>query len=209
MIVTYKNINIEIEQDVFAENPIKAFDYLGTLYYNNRNYKLTNNNYGNNYHCRDLDKLLQYFLLEHTIDKLRNCFENCNTNKAQKAILILASKEVNQNYIFIADSFQSDEDRNFYFDFVYFCKKGAEGLTDKQIYSVLQGELKEFLDYCNGDVLEYSIPIINDYCGGFYGTDFENNGLMEYAKNSIDYYLQEQEALSWNKFLQIDYSIAD
>ena len=57
--------------------------------------------------------------------------------------------------------------------------------TIKQIEDVLRGELKETEDFVNGKVYRYELcnqeGKIIDSCGGFYGDDFANNGLLETA----------------------------
>jgi intein/homing endonuclease len=50
-----------------------------------------------------------------------------------------------------------------------------------------------FTNWAWGDVYQYYIEETGDSCGGFYGDDFENNGLLEYAKNSIDCHLEDRK----------------
>lgn len=48
-----------------------------------------------------------------------------------------------------------------------------------------------FASWAFGNVFEFHIEFLNltDSCCGFYGTDFANNGLYEYAHDMIDHYL--------------------
>ncbi len=63
----------------------------------------------------------------------------------------------------------------------------------QKIIEYLREEVETYDDFLTGNIYFYNIEELNDNCGGFFGTDFENNGLMEYAKNSIDCYLEEEE----------------
>ncbi|MCK9442308.1 MAG: hypothetical protein M0Q13_12920, partial [Methanothrix sp.] len=66
-----------------------------------------------------------------------------------------------------------------------------------KIIEILDSEVKLYDTYIRGDIFCYSI--INnlgediDSCCGFYGCDFDNNGLMENAKNTIDYHIRKEE----------------
>lgn len=63
----------------------------------------------------------------------------------------------------------------------------------------LKGEVEVYDQFIRGDVYCYSIEPkdenknINccDSCCGFYGHDFENSGLLEYAKSAIDYEIKQ------------------
>ena len=48
--------------------------------------------------------------------------------------------------------------------------------------------ITEWNQYLSGDIYYEA----NESCGGFYGHDFENNGLLEYARNAIDCYIDSQ-----------------
>lgn len=54
----------------------------------------------------------------------------------------------------------------------------------------LEGEVQVYNDYLSGSVYYYTVEDPEgehiDSCGGFYGYDHENSGLLEYAKNAID-----------------------
>ena len=54
-----------------------------------------------------------------------------------------------------------------------FVKKGEEGLTDEQLTSCLESEVKEYDDYLTGEVYGYTVTDeygdVVDSCWGFYG----------------------------------------
>jgi len=61
----------------------------------------------------------------------------------------------------------------------------------KKVEDILKNEVNIYDQFIRGDVYDYSV--VNpeddesiDSCTGFYGSDWESNGLMEYAKNAID-----------------------
>ena len=82
---------------------------------------------------------------------------------------------------------------------IYVTKKAAREalslsrITKKQeekIKDWLRGEVEVYSSYLEGDVYFYEIESGEDFdsCHGFFGTDWESNGLMEYARSTIDSY---------------------
>lgn len=61
--------------------------------------------------------------------------------------------------------------------------------TRKQAIIVAEGIVKEWNDYLSGNV--YGFDTGNDSCWGFYG-DYETSGIIEEAKNSIDYEIKRE-----------------
>lgn len=62
-----------------------------------------------------------------------------------------------------------------------------------------KGGFDLFSSWAWGDVYFYSIEETGDSCGGFYGDDFRENGLLEYAENNIDCYLADKKKDKENK----------
>tara|TARA_R110000868_G_scaffold74337_10_gene214981 strand:+ start:517 stop:1263 length:747 start_codon:yes stop_codon:yes gene_type:complete len=54
-----------------------------------------------------------------------------------------------------------------------------------------------------GDVYGYNVEEIGDSCYGFYGTDHEESGLLEYAKNAIDCHLERVKKERFAKIKQL------
>lgn len=64
------------------------------------------------------------------------------------------------------------------------------GAPIESIERQLKGAIKLYGQWAFGDVYGYSIPTIDESCWGFYGSDYEKSGLMEEAKNAIDYHIE-------------------
>jgi len=64
---------------------------------------------------------------------------------------------------------------------------------EEKVKEILRNEVEIYNDYLMGNVYCYNVinkdGEIIDSCGGFYGYDFETNGLLEFAKSAIDYEL--------------------
>lgn len=88
---------------------------------------------------------------------------------------------------------------------IYISKKAAREalclsrITKKQeekIRGYLRGEVETYSTYLEGDIYSYEIDLPDgesDSCCGFFGSDFESNGLMEYAKSTIDWHLRTKQ----------------
>lgn len=50
-----------------------------------------------------------------------------------------------------------------------------------------------------GDVYGFTIEELEDSCGGFYGSDNEESGLMDHAKEAIDYHLERRKRMKFDK----------
>jgi len=60
----------------------------------------------------------------------------------------------------------------------------------KKVTDLLRGEVKVYDQYLTGNIYGYSIDEpINDSCWGFFG-DHKESGLLDEAKETIDYYLK-------------------
>ena len=83
-------------------------------------------------------------------------------------------------------------------------------VTQKYIdlaYDRLKGEFEDFSNYASGSVYGYNIEKDIDQscadlplsCWGFYGYDFESNGLLQEARCDIDCYIKEKRETRFNK----------
>lgn len=64
----------------------------------------------------------------------------------------------------------------------YGCKRISKKILDK-IKNVISSEMTTYSHYCNGEVYGYQLidsENEKDSCYGFFGYDFENNGILEY-----------------------------
>ena len=72
--------------------------------------------------------------------------------------------------------------------------------AQEQAKGRLDGEVETCDTYIKGEVYDYTIDgeLCDDSCGGFHGFDWEDNGLLEYARNAIDCAInREQEAIEF------------
>ena len=56
----------------------------------------------------------------------------------------------------------------------------------------LQSEVKIMDNFCTGSVYRYEIPGIETGCGGFFGYDHKESGLLDEAEGQIDYHIKTQ-----------------
>ena len=60
------------------------------------------------------------------------------------------------------------------------------GYTDEQVMEFLTGQVETYNQYIMGEVYGFQIPGIEDSCSGFYGSNHEDSGLLDHARNGID-----------------------
>ena len=186
----YKGFEIEIIYDDFPSNPLEDWDHLGTFAFTGSNYR----QYGkkaDGYNDR-IDMLYGIADLSYTEEEWYEWA--CAYKNGFDPEEYLLSK--------IAE-------HSFYYDdhdlFMYVSKDDVrkEWSVKSRISSKVKGHvmsnLKETIEvakaWADGEVFGYKIEDIEPYdsCWGFYGTDFEDNGLMEYAKNAIDCHIADEE----------------
>lgn len=71
---------------------------------------------------------------------------------------------------------------------------GVKRINEKKVIDYLNSEVKTYDNFLTGEVYYCSTEDQNgemiDSCGGFFGYNHEENGLMEYGKNSIDCHIK-------------------
>lgn len=78
-------------------------------------------------------------------------------------------------------------------------KKLINKTFEQKIVGYLENEVKTYDDFLTGNVYGFSISdnaetdTHLDSCWGFFGTEWEGNGLFEHAKPAIDYLIEEKE----------------
>jgi hypothetical protein len=92
---------------------------------------------------------------------------------------------------------------------------GWKSLTSKRIKQIekrLCNEVKIYDDYISGNVYSFTVKRVGDEwigsCGGFFGTNFEENGLLEYARNEIDGCIEEEHNNIMNEGVQTELNLA-
>lgn len=199
-ILNYRGFDIAIYVDECPENP-REWDNLGKILYSSDRYTLGDIN---------TDNMLEYFNNEYSIVES----EGYSLTEAEE---VRIKKWVEKNIVMFPvyayihsgialkmsgfscpwDSGQSgvvyatkqrirDE---------YSIKRITKKIRDK-VRSCFEAEIQVFSDYLNGSVYYYSIEDENgenvDSCGGYFGFDWGENGLLEGAQNAIDYHIHNK-----------------
>jgi hypothetical protein len=181
----YRGYTIKIYVDDMAENPAKEWDMLTTYACWHRNYDLSNTEEFPNpddfeeYYQKNKNKLIfaPVYMYDHSGQTIRLSAWN--------------EGELPQGHARF-DTFQLG------WAFVHYDKVkewyGWKYMTKRRIERVrkaIESDTDVYDSYIRGDVYGYSIEDSNgdqiDSCAGFYGYDFEKNGLYEQAKPAIDY----------------------
>ena len=67
-----------------------------------------------------------------------------------------------------------------------YSKKRMSKALVRKAFDLLQSEVEVYSSYLEGNCYGYEVREFGDSCWGFYGHDYEKNGLLESAQNSID-----------------------
>lgn len=183
--IEYKGFEIEIIYDECPANPRTEWDNLCTIAYYSRQYIK-----GDEGHCFNnrYDMLFSIADLNYNQEEWYN--ETCNySNKFDPEKYLINQIAKHSFYIDNGDQF------------IYVSKdairkewkvKRINANLKKIVNSNMVGELSTLEAWANGEVFGFDIETINDSCWGFYGTDLEYNGLMDYARSAIDEYIREE-----------------
>jgi len=175
----YKGYIIKIEQDDLTEGP-REWDNLGTIACFHSRYNL-----GDEHNFSGPDELVEFVKQENIIALPLYLYDHSGITISTKPFSCRwDSGQV--GYIYVTKDRVREE---------YNVKKVSKKLI-KRVTDVLQSEVEVYDNFLTGEVYFYSIEDSDgdsvDSCGGFYGTDFENNGLLEYARNAIDDKIETQ-----------------
>lgn len=168
---TQGNLRLKIEQDTDAEDPRK-YDHFGVMYCWHRRYILGDvqpseapNDWVNE-HQKHFDAvILPLYLLDHSGITMSVTPFSCSWDSGQVGWIV---------------GCKNDPAR--------LKEYGLLGATDEKIRKRLQSEVEEYDQYLTGDVYYWAAEKRCaacgawehvDSCGGFYGTDWERNGLVD------------------------------
>lgn len=204
----YRGININIYYDDCCESPRDFAEHMTTIWCNNRNYRADG---------KSIDNLLSELDLYQFPGSFKNLCEIAN-KKGYFAIPVYAY--IHSGISLSLSSFSDPWDSGTFGVITipkstiykeYNCKRINKKLKDK-VVSNIKAEIKEYEAYCNGQCFRYELAIDDDdeddSIGGFYGDDFENNGLLEYAKGAIDHIIKVSERDAVEFWSEIDKDIA-
>lgn len=174
--INYKGYTINILQDENPESP-REFDNLGKMLCFHKRYDLGDKH---SFTLKDVKRIeankrklyivLPLYLYDHSGITIDTSPFSCPWDSGQVGIIYVSKEEVRKEY-------------------------GWKKITKKreeQIISYLKGEVKTYDNYLTGEVYGYEVEENGDSCFGFYGSNFESNGLLYYAKNSIDCSIEQQ-----------------
>ena len=81
-----------------------------------------------------------------------------------------------------------------------------EDRTNEKLEMYLKSDVEFYDQFITGQVYWYKIEDGEGSCGGFFGTDWRNNGLLEHAENDIDCYLERKDT-KYKESLQRHYDL--
>jgi len=221
-IVTYRGIEIKIDYEQDTQNPFEEWDgcmplmslggYGGYDYSKGDILDYLRSFLTYNQVKRNQTKILN--LIDYNVVDFKNDFplnEFDRTEQIQDDLLYDWLEEDMKNKVSFCEAFNikhySSTSRGYSqsdWANVFICWtpefEKITGMTYKSITEKdFESAFRLYSDWAWGDVFIYCIEDLDVFCGGYYGDDFENNGLLEYAKVEIDYYLKNQQKEKENK----------
>ena len=181
--ITYKNHTINIIYDPDPQNPRTEWDNLGKMICFHNRYDLGDkHNYQSPIECAENINektaiILPLYLYDHSGPTINTTGFSCPWDSGQVGIIYVTKTDIRKEY-------------------------GWKRLSKKRkalINQYLGNEVEIYDYYLKNEVFGYSIMKLEkecpmcqhneaeeiDSCWGFYGTDFEGNGLLEQAKGCI------------------------
>ena len=201
--ITYKGYDIEIGYDDFASNPFEEWDCNLPLISTNKDYSdggindylsevLTDNQIIR--HQSDLCEVLdiEYFLddkhdKEDKIDFIRDEIRSTSSYSALEKVCELAKVPCLNT---VSRGYSQGDWSNLFICYTDEFEKITGCTIDSVDDKMLQSTADLFGYWAWGDVYCYNVldkdGDVIDSCGGFYGDDHDENGLMDMAKEFID-----------------------
>jgi hypothetical protein len=177
----YKGFTINIMDDVDADNP-RNWDNLGTMYMRHHKYNLG-----------DREGLTSSEICTIANDPKRISLWVYMYEHGEVALSTQDTYPFNDKWdssIVGCISVSKDKVRK-----DWRVKRISQKLLNR-VYDCLKGEVETYSQFLNGDVFGYITEDSDgnhiDSCYGFYGYDYENNGLLDYAKGHIDWVVSQR-----------------
>lgn len=178
-IETYKGFEIEVEKDDYAESP-RDWDNFGTMLCLHSKYDLGDE------HDLDSEEIIEIskrkdlerfwlYLLDHSgvwmrTQRFAEDPQGWDTSKV--GIIYVTHDDIKKEYGKLTKT------------------------TKEKARQLLLSEVSTFSDYISGERYGYTVKDKEgehiDSCWGFYGSDFEKNGLLEDARDAIDWEIKER-----------------
>lgn len=202
--IEYKGYTINIHHDEIPCDPIHDQDMLGTMVCCHKRYDLGHKQYGSasesiyNAVIDCYPELQRIHLDYDDLSEDEFCDKYWQTLNRHAIVLNLYLYD-HSGLTISTQPFTCPWDSG-QIGFIYVCKDKVRSeynwriLTAKRngkIEQYLRNEVKLYDDYLTGNVYGYTIDDPHtgeqfDSCWGFYGSEWESNGLTEYAYNAID-----------------------
>lgn len=202
--IEYKGHSIEIYQDIDPINPIDEYEWLGKMYCSHSRYILGHSQFSDGMDAlyqaiQDINPNYQKVHL-HYENKSSNDFCNMYWDYLQEYAIALRIYMYDHSGITINTSgFNCPWDSG-QIGFIFVSKTAIRkeygwniisAKRKEKILNILRSEVKTYDQYLTGDTYGYIIddPFTNEHinsCWGFFGSNWKENGLLEYAENAID-----------------------
>ena len=180
--LNYKGFDIEITDEDYPESPREQWDNLGSIIAWHRNYNLSDKgiDFAEPEDFEDWLKdnpsiVLPVYMYDHSGISLSTGQFSCPWDSGQLGWIFVTKEKIREEY-------------------------GVKRITNKlkgKVIKVLRQEIETYSQYCEGRVYGFIVETDDGEhigsCYGFYGEDWEDNGLLEYAQDDIDCYISTQK----------------
>jgi hypothetical protein len=199
--IIYKGLTINIEQDTFPSDPLLDSDcFIGEIVCFHPRYTI-----GHEHSWNNPDNFLEYLAgtssEKRTIEGDRDYHEYLIEKATKKGNIILPVYLYDHSGLCIQTKPFSCPWDSGQIGWIYTNKSNLkkaghywETITKERkerILKWLKSEIETVSNYISGDVYGYTIEETDDSCWGFNGSDHEESGLLDYARNSIDCHLKQ------------------
>lgn len=184
--IQYNGATIKIEQDQSPMNPRTDWDNLGTMVCFHKRYSLGDESHGFNssdydswgelakaIEKNDVAAILPLYLYDHSGITMSTGEFSCRWDSGQVGFIFITKKKAREEF-------------------------GIKRITKEwrdKLEGYLKSEVETYDQYLTGDVYSFEVEFEDgetDSCGGFFGSNHEESGLLENAKSSIDCHVEQQ-----------------
>lgn len=162
-------LTLKIETDEYLRDPRKEFDNLGTMACFHNRYKLGDDHTLSIEEVKEIEDSKKYislplYLYDHSGITMRTTPFSCHWDSGKVGVIYVSKEQIRKEY-----------------NWKLITKKRLE-----KIEGYLKGEVETYNQYLTGEVYRYTITNDGtgeeiDSCGGFYGDNWEDNGLFSFA----------------------------
>lgn len=194
--IKYRGHDINIYPEDYPENPRIHYDCLGTMICWHNRYNL-----GDKHDWSDSNDLLSN--LSGIEEGQISDGSTELINKLERAVVILPLYLYDHSGVAMSVRPFSCPWDSGQVGYIYITRERIkaeypDGIPDEKIITYLTGEVETYSQYLNGDIYYYDVEDIGN-CGGFYGHDFEDNGMLAEARGEIDYHVTQQYKAHFKK----------